>query len=298
MALARDAAALRRQLAYGSETRDPMLDRIGGSVMITVVILSLLASAIVVGWLVARSRRRPIRGRDDLPLFSVPVTASSVIARPTMSASRVHAGDPYEASFGPAASAAVADRSFAPRAATIRTRDGAVSTLARAAHRERDEVATAPEQDSFGEAVNGASVRYWRAADGTLQFLPGRLEIAAWRDAGQEIRFVRTAGPDGTCITFGRAEGPPYRHVQLREPTVSRAHARLVLDSSPSPSGETRGSTPSNVGRWRLENLSSTNPVVVNGRPLDARGEPLASVLLSDGDRIEMGEVAFVFHER
>jgi len=54
----------------------------------------------------------------------------------------------------------------------------------------------------------------------------------------------------------------------------------------------------SNQGRWRLENLSSTNPVVINGRSLDANGGAMASVMLSEGDRIEMGEVAFVFRER
>jgi hypothetical protein len=37
---------------------------------------------------------------------------------------------------------------------------------------------------------------------------------------------------------------------------------------------------------------------VVNGRPLGTHGGPDASVILSDGDRIEMGEVAFVFHAR
>jgi pSer/pThr/pTyr-binding forkhead associated (FHA) protein len=49
---------------------------------------------------------------------------------------------------------------------------------------------------------------------------------------------------------------------------------------------------------WRLENLSSTNPVTVNGRALDSRGGVGASVILADGDRIEMGEVAFIFHSR
>ena len=50
--------------------------------------------------------------------------------------------------------------------------------------------------------------------------------------------------------------------------------------------------------RWRLENLSTTNPVIVNGKPLDPEGGPRASVILSEGDRIEMGEVAFVFRAR
>jgi len=153
--------------------------------------------------------------------------------------------------------------------------------------------------ENLGEAVDGASVRYWRAADGTLQFLPGRLVISAGQDAGQEIRFVRTSGPDGTIVTFGRAEGAPYRHVQLREPTVSRLHARMELDqrTPPNASGP-RGTTGGQPPRWRLDNLSATNPVIVNGKPLDAYEADGASVMLSDGDRIEMGEVAFVFHAR
>lgn len=58
--------------------------------------------------------------------------------------------------------------------------------------------------------------------------------------------------------------------------------------------------SPSNVGasRWRLDNLSTTNPVIVNGKPLDPEGGSRASVILSEGDRIEMGEVAFVFRAR
>jgi pSer/pThr/pTyr-binding forkhead associated (FHA) protein len=143
-------------------------------------------------------------------------------------------------------------------------------------------------------AVEGASVRYWRPADGTLQFLPGRLEVIAGRDAGQEIRFVRTPGPDGTRVTFGRAEGAPYRHVQLREPTVSRAHARMTLEVVNGNGPESATGT----ARWRLENLSATNPVVVNGRPLAADESERCSVVLDEGDRIEMGEVVFRFHER
>lgn len=154
--------------------------------------------------------------------------------------------------------------------------------------------ATAMPNDALaGAAVDGALVRYWRPADGTLQFLPGRLEVIAGRDAGQEIRFVRTPGPDGTRVTFGRAEGAPYRHVQLREPTVSRAHARMTLEAGNS--SEDRDGR-SNAGGWRLENLSATNPVVVNGRPLAADGGEACSIVLREGDRIEMGEVVFRFH--
>ena len=144
-----------------------------------------------------------------------------------------------------------------------------------------------------GAAVDGASVRYWRPADGTLQFLPGRLEVVAGRDAGQEIRFVRTPGPDGTQVTFGRAEGAPYRHVQLREPTVSRTHARMTLEVT-ADGADGRGP----VARWRLENLSATNPVMVNGRALGADESAESAVVLAEGDRIEMGEVVFRFHTK
>jgi len=181
--------------------------------------------------------------------------------------------------------------SFAPPPAMGPTHAQAGSALAGTAQ---------PNEPVEGSAVDGASVRYWRAADGTLQFLPGRLEVIAGRDAGQEIRFVRTPGPDGTRVTFGRAEGAPYRHVQLREPTVSRAHARMTLENGLSSGGAPPGSNGSHANgpRWRLENLSATNPVVVNGQPLAADGSTAGWVALGEGDRIEMGEVVFRFHEK
>ena len=270
-----------------------MVDRLGGGVVITIIILTLLAISIVVGWIVARRRRAAaLRNREEIPLFTIPASQIPGLPRPGHAAARLGATAPlYTSSATPARSAAVdRDGRLAPSGAASRTRDGAASAVARSPHAE----APFSIDEEMGEAVDGASVRFWRPADGTLQFLPGRLEIAAGRDAGQEIRFVRTGGPDGTCITFGRADGPPYRHVQLREPTVSRAHARMLLEQLSSGS---RDGSPSQA-RWRLENLSSTNPVVINGRSLDSHGGAMASVMLSEGDRIEMGEVAFVFRER
>jgi hypothetical protein len=270
-----------------------MVDRFGGSVVITIVILALLTIAILVRWVVARRRRvAALRNREEIPLFTIPASQIPGLPRPSTAAARMGIPTtPFELPETPLRSGAVdRDGRFAPAGATVRTRDGAVSTVARP---QRGEEPLSID-DEMGEAVEGASIRFWRPADGTLQFLPGRLEIAAGRDAGQEIRFVRTGGPDGTCITFGRADGPPYRHVQLREPTVSRSHARMVLDQPGT--GLRDGS--SAQARWRLENLSSTNPVVINGRSLDANGGASASAMLSEGDRIEMGEVAFVFRER
>lgn len=112
--------------------------------------------------------------------------------------------------------------------------------------------------------------------EATLQFLPGRLEVLEGREIGQEIRFVRTPGAQVTEITIGRSSGPMYRHIQLHEPTVSRLHAKMTLEGR----------------QWRITNLSATNPVVVNSNPLTGEG---TSVLLADGDRIELGEVVLRF---
>lgn len=129
-------------------------------------------------------------------------------------------------------------------------------------------------EDDFG----GQVVRYRVPQDGTLQFLPGRLEVISGVDKGREVRFVHLPGSDGDVVTFGRSEGPPYRHIQLREATVSRNHARLRLEH----------------GVWHLMNLSATNPVVLNDRSLDVGEEHV----LGDGDRVEMGEVVFAFRKR
>jgi pSer/pThr/pTyr-binding forkhead associated (FHA) protein len=128
--------------------------------------------------------------------------------------------------------------------------------------------------------ANGETLRFALPDEGTLRFLPGRLEVVAGPDAGREVRFVAPPNlSDGVQITFGRTEGPPYRHVQLLARTVSRRHALMSLIDE----------------HWSLQNLSATNPVLLNGRAL-APDE--VAPLLVDGDRIEMGEVVFTFHSR
>jgi len=135
------------------------------------------------------------------------------------------------------------------------------------------------ERSAFPHAEPKPPLKVRRPQDGTLQFLPGRLEILEGRDLGQEIRFVRLPGPAPTEVTFGRQDGVPYRHVQLHEPTVSRLHAKVTREDS----------------AWRLTSLSHTNPVSVNGALMSSERE---SVLLHEGDRIEMGEVVFRFHAK
>lgn len=129
-----------------------------------------------------------------------------------------------------------------------------------------------------GTMVEGHALRFSVPAEGTLQFLPGRLEIGSGLDGGREIRFVRLEGPNGIEVTFGRSEGELYRHVQLRDKTVSRSHGIMRFAD----------------GVWWLQNLSLTNPVVYNGAQMPAGvAQPLA-----DGDRIEMGEVLFTYRGR
>ncbi len=121
-------------------------------------------------------------------------------------------------------------------------------------------------------------VQFELPTDGTLQFLPGRLELSSGPDQGREIRFVHLAGPNGAEFTFGRSQGERYRHIQLNDQTVSRLHARMRYHE----------------GRWYLVSLSQTNPVIQSGREL-AVGEER---VLDDGDRIEFGEVLCTFKSR
>jgi hypothetical protein len=111
--------------------------------------------------------------------------------------------------------------------------------------------------------------------DEIVQLLPGRLVPLSGSD--DEIRFIRSAGINR--FTFGRSLGPTQTHIQLLAPTASRMHAYLIHEN----------------GRWRIGNMSETNQVLVNGEPLET-GK--ADRWLGDGDRIELGEVGFIFRER
>jgi hypothetical protein len=111
---------------------------------------------------------------------------------------------------------------------------------------------------------------------GVVQLWPGRLEPVG-SNVDQEIRFLRTPGIQR--FTFGRSPGPANSHIQLLAATASRQHAYMVIEN----------------GRWRIGNMSETNRVLVNGEALES-GD--ADRWLNDGDRIELGEVSFVFWER
>lgn len=174
----------------------------------------------------------------------------------------------------PASAAVVPPRASEPSQFPLSNRTAEVSAVIADAKIEAPTVVDIP---GAGQRVQGRKVEYFQPTDGTLQFLPGRLEVTDGTEKQHEIRFVRNWGGE-TEVTFGRNEGAPYRHVQLRSPTVSRMHARMTFEN----------------GGWRLRNLSQTNPTIVNGETLtNEDGHRLA-----EGDEIEMGEVTFRFHEK
>ena len=120
-----------------------------------------------------------------------------------------------------------------------------------------------------------ATMVFNRPMDEAVQILPGRLRVLSGENIGEELRLFNRLG-DPPRIVVGRDSGPLHQHITLRSPTVSRRHARIELVN----------------GCWSITNLSTTNPVLVNDRVLAKDG---ATRTLSDGDRIELGEVALRF---
>lgn len=234
-----------------------------------------------------RSHPRTNRNAERLPLFGVDSAAPDRSAATATAPSRMprpDLGPPRRTSNAPAAAptptAARADvlgssipmagtSSFAPpaRAYAGPTDHGNGTTR---------QVTSFPGGPRYAD---GETLRFALPDEGTLQFLPGRLQVVAGPEAGREIRFVRSPNTRETDVSFGRSEGPPHRHVQLLVPTVSRRHALMSLIDE----------------HWSLQNLSATNPVLHNGRAL--RPDEVVPLLV-DGDRIEMGEIVFVFHGR
>ena len=237
-----------------------------GSLVIIVGTLAVAALAIVAALWMARRRRDEFLREHGNPLLVRPPMSFSA---PLVMAPALDAPAPRP----------VQVREMAP----ARSREELVVPLSGPVNAVEDPVTVTTDRFSSGmqpaELVVGHSLRFHRTADGTFQLLPGSLEVVGGPDAGHEVRFVRPGPGESPDITFGRREGPPYRHVQLLEPTVSRSHARLSPERD----------------RWRIVNLSRTNPVVINGLALDGVN---SSHLLADNDLIEMGALVFRFHAR
>lgn len=131
------------------------------------------------------------------------------------------------------------------------------------------------ELDESEELSPNETVVFNRPVDEPIQILPGRLQVISGEPATDDFRLFSRLG-EPARIVVGRDAGPPHRHITLHSPTVSRRHARMDFDN----------------GVWTITNLSQTNPVLVNDRVLANGG---STRKLSDGDRIELGEVALRF---
>jgi len=258
-------------------------------VIILVIPLGVVILGIVFGILIPRARRSRQR-RQGITLAAFADPSGSVPPRPTMS-TPPQPPQPARSPYAPVSREATGTLGAdwaEPRPATPAPAPEQLPRLRLEPSGERpfpippavpERPAPPDLRTRLAPADPPPPVRVHRPSDGTLQFLPGRLEIMEGRELGQEIRFIRQPGPGPTEVTFGRQDGVPYRHVQLYEPTVSRLHAKVTQEGT----------------NWRLTNLSRTNPVSVNGTSMAAEN---ASVLLQEGDRIEMGEVVFLFRAK
>ena len=252
---------------------------------IIVGMLALILAITLVALRVVRWRRDVALRRHGAPVLVMPLGAPDDATAPRPAIPREEWPDPRRS---PRSTSRISSSPRSVRAVTPVSNDPYIV---------EPEVIVVPDEDHVtvstgpfrpGEArpgspsahlVEGSQVRFFRAEEGTLEFLPGRLEIVGGEDTGQEIHFARQVGEDDMTVTFGRSEGPPLRHVQLLDPTVSRQHARMMYAGQ----------------RWHLSNMSTTNAVLLNGAPLPDHGE---GITLQDGDRLEMGAVVFVFHAR
>lgn len=239
---------------------------------LSVIFASLLVtSGAILLWMWAARRKRDAALRSHgKPVLIMPTVASSEVPRTPL----VRDVAPQRRS--PITALAVAER-LAPDdyQVTSGSSEQALVTMT------TGETLTGGERSALAEVaevIQGQALRFHRPADPTRRFLPGHLQVIEGADAGTEVRFVRLAADDEPVVTFGRSEGPPFRHVQLLAPTVSRAHARMAFG----PDG------------WSLTNLSRTNPVLVNRVAL-VDEQPLQ---LRDGDRIEMGALVFRYLRR
>lgn len=236
------------------------------------VILATLAVAIaaILTWLwIARRKRDQALREHGRPLLVMPMVPSSDIPR----ASLVREAVPARRS--PITALAIAEPLPATEYQMVaESPSESLATMTTGETPMGNDAGSA----AVAEMIHGSALRFHRPADHSRPLLPGVLRVTEGPDAGIELRFVRLAGSDPPVITFGRSEGPPFRHVQLLEPTVSRAHARLTYQED----------------GWYLTNLSRTNPVLLNRVPLtDEQG-----TRLQDGDRIEMGALAFRYLSR
>ena len=152
------------------------------------------------------------------------------------------------------------------------TTDLSVSSVSREEAREAKEREAIPEPE---EVLEGTTVKMAIPPPGTLKLLPGKFIVLEGDEKIKEIRFYKEKGALESEITFGRAAGPSYTHIQLKPMTVSAKQAKLIYAGN----------------KFTLINYSDTNPTHVNGIALPENG----SIEIKNGDKVEMGEMILEF---
>jgi hypothetical protein len=292
----------------------PPLAQAGFGIWLLLLILLLGAAALLYeAYRHGRHVPEAVADEDDLPILVFPLDATGAgiprdagpDPRRTLDAPRPHANGPTPARAGTApgralsgvaaksalrnsAPGAVAPIAFddavqdaAPSPGAVTVHDAGASPAAVTVPDAAASPSAVTVPDAAPPAAKPARPPFAQPApDGTLQLLPGRLEVVSGLDQRGDIRFVKAPGRDAT-ITFGRSPGDPPAHIQLPAPTVSSMHAAMRFHG----------------GAWFISNLSRTNPVVVNGAELGGSGAG-AGHALKDGDQVEMGEVVLRFRGR
>ncbi|MEM6281849.1 MAG: FHA domain-containing protein [Chloroflexota bacterium] len=105
--------------------------------------------------------------------------------------------------------------------------------------------------------------------------------ITAVATTGKGKLIITTGPQEGNTIpllletiTVGRATSNADWEIALQDPSVSRPHARLVLDN----------------GSWRVKDLGSANGTLVNNKPVNDEG-----YALQDGDIVAFGATMALF---
>ncbi len=229
--------------------------------VVAILVLLIAAPAIVVNRDLLFLRRSARRAPEEMPLPFLIIPSYSDGTR------IVPAGLSRHAAPAPAAAAAATGTMPEPMSEPTVTREWS-DDESKAAYTPNEAVADE-------ETAPDATIIFTRPVDEPIQILPGRLHVISGEDSGEDLHLFSKLG-EPPQIVVGREKGPPHRHITLRSPTVSRRHARMEFIN----------------GCWTITNLSSTNPVLVNDRVLK---NGTSARKLSDGDRIELGEVALRF---
>lgn len=273
LALAIGGPSLRENPPTGAVdgTRIQVIKGVMTFVVVAVLIVAVAAGAVVplaVWW--TERRRGPARPIPPLIYPLVPPGHRDIEITPMMGRAPRPAAPPAP----PAPTSTNGTSKMAPvqpaAAAPAPIADRAIEPVV---HIERPHV-----ENANHEPVGSETIRFRRPSDEPVQILPGRLEVVSGESRHREIRFVRVPGEPAQLIV-GREPGRSPQHVTLQSSTVSRQHARFAFAN----------------GRWAIENLSQTNPVVVNDEDLlgSAGERPLA-----DGDKIELGEVVLRYRSQ